>query len=247
MLGLVKLGHGAQGLVGRVHVELAALVGFLEVLLPLGVHGDVGALVTQGSRVEETGVEGVANAGVEEGHFGVGFFRVGVGVGHVGVECCGGGGCGGYYRGRGSRGGGRGHGDLLDFHLNVSLDVDALGRVVVVVVVAIVGAASAPCSPIDPLLDFDACGVFDAYALIPLVSLSGPQGALPSAEALDFRLGQGQAVECVKKPSVMGEAAEAFAVGCEGVVEAWIPCFDCVEGAVEVGRLDADLADEVLG
>ena len=46
---------------------------------------------------------------------------------------------------------------------------------------------------------------------------------------------------------MVGEAAQPFPVRLKGVVEAWVPCFDCVERAVEVCRFDAHFADEVLG
>lgn len=44
----------------------------------------------------------------------------------------------------------------------------------------------------------------------------------------------------------MGEAAEPLAVGRMRVVQARVPGLDGVERAVEGGRLDADLADQVL-
>lgn len=59
--------HGAQRLARSIDVEFAALLGLFEILFPLRVHGHVCALFAKGGGVQEAGVEGEADAGVERG------------------------------------------------------------------------------------------------------------------------------------------------------------------------------------
>lgn len=122
--------------------------------------------------------------------------------------------------------------NLLDFDLDVRLDLDLRGL--------------AGSSPVDPGPDFVAGGVEDLDPLVPLVALAGPQGALPAAEACDLGLGEAEVVEGLEEAGVVGETAQALAVGRMRVVEAGIAGLNGVERAVEGGRLDAHLADEVL-
>ena len=97
-------------------------------------------------------------------------------------------------------------GNALDFNFDVGLDIDPL-------------FAGQPCvSVVHPLADLHACCVYYSNALIAFVPFARPECAFPPAEALDFALGQAQAVEGVEEASVVWEAAEAFPVRPVGVV-----------------------------